>query len=154
MLDANEIRKLLPHRYPFLLVDRILEMEPGKRAVGLKNLTVNDQFFQGHFPNRPVMPGVLQIEAMAQVGGILVEGAFGNQNTEGKIAVLASVEKAKLRRAVVPGDQLVIEVKIDRLRGSFGQARGRAAVDGRTVAEGVIRFAIVSPEDITGRGER
>jgi len=149
VLDVNEIRKLLPHRYPFLLVDRVVEFEPGKRAVGIKNLSVNEPFFQGHFPEAPVMPGVLQIEALAQVGGILLQSAFGDEGVD-KIAVLASVDKAKLRRAVLPGDQLVMEVTLDRFRGSFGQIRGRATVDGQVAAEAIIRFAVVSPDNVSG----
>ena len=143
MLDVNEIRKLLPHRYPFLLVDRIIELEPGKRAVGIKNCTANEEFFQGHFPDVPIMPGVLQIEAMAQVGGILVTKSLPEDAMESKIAVLATLNKIKLRRAVVPGDQLVMEANLERLRGSFGQCQGRATVDGKPVAEVSVRFALV-----------
>jgi UDP-3-O-[3-hydroxymyristoyl] N-acetylglucosamine deacetylase/3-hydroxyacyl-[acyl-carrier-protein] dehydratase len=149
MYDVNEIRRLLPHRYPFLLVDRVLELEIGKRAVAIKNLTANEPFFQGHFPNLPVMPGVLQIEAMAQVGGILLHKSMEGQ-FQGKVAVLASIDDTKLRRAVLPGDQLVMEVKLDRLRGSFGQCSATASVDGKLVAETVIRFAIVSTQDLAG----
>lgn len=144
----NEIRSMLPHRYPFLLVDRVLELEPGKRAVGLKNLTANEEFFQGHFPNVPVMPGVLQIEAMAQLGGILLEKSIGEAG-RGKIAVLATIEEAKLRRAVVPGDQLVMEVILDRIRANFGQCHGKATVDGKLVAEAVIRFALVPAGELS-----
>jgi UDP-3-O-[3-hydroxymyristoyl] N-acetylglucosamine deacetylase/3-hydroxyacyl-[acyl-carrier-protein] dehydratase len=143
VLDINEIRDLLPHRYPFLLVDRVLELDPPKRAVGIKNLTFNEPFFQGHFPGVPVMPGVLQIEALAQLGGILLKKSLPPDQMDAKIAVLASMEKIKLRRAVVPGDQLVMEVTLDRLRGSFGQCTGKATVEGKTVAEVCVRFAIV-----------
>ena len=143
VLDVNEIRKLLSHRYPFLLVDRIIELEPGKRAVGIKNCTANEEFFQGHFPDVPIMPGVLQIEAMAQVGGILVTKSLPEDAMESKIAVLATLNKIKLRRAVVPGDQLVMEANLERLRGSFGQCQGRATVDGKPVAEVSVRFALV-----------
>ncbi len=148
VLDVNEIRKLLPHRYPFLLVDRVVELEPGKRAVGIKNLSVNEPFFQGHFPDVPVMPGVLQIEAMAQVGGLLLQSVIDPDDD--RIAVLVSVDKAKLRRAVVPGDQLVMEVTLDRFRGSFGQVSGKATVDGKLAAQAVIRFAVVSPDNVSG----
>jgi UDP-3-O-[3-hydroxymyristoyl] N-acetylglucosamine deacetylase/3-hydroxyacyl-[acyl-carrier-protein] dehydratase len=141
--DVNQIRNLLPHRYPFLLVDRILECEPGVRVVGLKNLTANEHFFQGHFPDVPVMPGVLQIEAMAQVGGILLSSLPGTSMKD-RVAVLASIDKVKLRRAVVPGDQLVMEVKLVRMRGtSFGEVEATATVEGKLVAEAQIRFAIV-----------
>ncbi len=143
VLDVNEIRKLLPHRYPFLLVDRILELEPGKRAVGIKNCTANEEFFQGHFPDVPIMPGVLQIEAMAQVGGILVTKSLPEEAMESKIAVLATLNKIKLRRAVIPGDQLVMEATLERLRGNFGQCQGKATVDGKAVAEVSVRFALV-----------
>jgi UDP-3-O-[3-hydroxymyristoyl] N-acetylglucosamine deacetylase / 3-hydroxyacyl-[acyl-carrier-protein] dehydratase len=149
VLDAIEIRKLLPHRYPFLLVDRILELEPGKRALGLKNLTINEEFFQGHFPQAPIMPGVLQIEAMAQVGGILLKKTI-SEKIDGKIAVLASVEKAKMRRGVLPGDQLLIEVTLDKIRSNFGQCSAKATVDGRTVSECTVRFAIVDPSALSG----
>ncbi|HOX08349.1 MAG TPA: 3-hydroxyacyl-ACP dehydratase FabZ [Planctomycetota bacterium] len=141
--DVNQIRKFLPHRYPFLLVDRIVECEPGVRAVGLKNLTANEHFFQGHFPDVPVMPGVLQIEAMAQVGGILLSSLSG-ADMKDKVAVLASIDKVKLRRAVVPGDQLVMETRLVRMRGtSFGEVEATATVDGKLAAEAQIRFAIV-----------
>jgi UDP-3-O-[3-hydroxymyristoyl] N-acetylglucosamine deacetylase/3-hydroxyacyl-[acyl-carrier-protein] dehydratase len=148
VLDVNEIRSLLPHRYPFLLVDRVLELEPGKRAVGMKNLTFNEPFFQGHFPRVPVMPGVLQVEAMAQLGGILLNRSM-KDHMVGKIAVLASIEKTKLRKAVVPGDQLVMEVHLDRFRGSFGQCSGKATVDGNPVSETVVRFAIVPAGELS-----
>jgi len=142
LFDVNKIREFLPHRYPFLLVDRILECEPGVRAVGYKNLTANEPFFQWHFPNAPVMPGVLQIEAMAQVGGILIASS-GGEAMRDKVAVLVSADKIKWRRAVVPGDQLVIETRLVRMRGSFGEAESTATVDGKLVAEGTIRFALV-----------
>ena len=150
--DVNQIRQFLPHRYPFLLVDRILECEPGVRAVGLKNLSVNEHFFQGHFPEVPVMPGVLQIEAMAQVGGILMASVAGTDMKD-KVAVLASIDKVKLRRAVVPGDQLVMETKLVRMRGSsFGEVEARATVDGKLAAEAQIRFAIVPRASLMASG--
>jgi beta-hydroxyacyl-ACP dehydratase FabZ len=116
--------------------------------VGLKNLTVNEAFFQGHFPEVPVMPGVLQIEAMAQVGGILLADAAG-EGMKDKVAVLASIDKVKLRRAVVPGDQLIIEARLGRIRGTFGEAQATATVDGKLVAEAQIRFAIVPRANLT-----
>jgi len=148
MYDVNQIRQFLPHRYPFLLVDRVLEIEPGIRAVGLKNLTANEPFFQGHFPEVPVMPGVLQIEAMAQLGGVLLAAAAG-PSMKDRVAVLVCVDKAKLRRAVVPGDQLIMEARMVRLRGTFGEVQVSASVDGKLVAEAQIRFAIVPRASLT-----
>ncbi|HHX94728.1 MAG TPA: 3-hydroxyacyl-ACP dehydratase FabZ [Clostridia bacterium] len=139
MLSIDDIQRILPHRYPFLLVDRILDMEPGKRVVGIKNVTVNEAFFQGHFPGKPVMPGVLVIEAMAQVGaaGILAMSEF-----EGKIALFAGIDKARFRRQVVPGDQLRIEVNVLRLRGSVGKSEARAYVGEDLAAEAELMFAV------------
>ena len=139
MLSIDDIQRILPHRYPFLLVDRILDMEPGKRVVGIKNVTVNEAFFQGHFPGKPVMPGVLVIEAMAQVGaaGILAMPEF-----EGKIALFAGIDKARFRRQVVPGDQLRIEVNVLRLRGSVGKSEARAYVGEDLAAEAELMFAV------------
>jgi len=139
MLSIDDIQRILPHRYPFLLVDRILDMEPEKRVVGIKNVTVNEAFFQGHFPGKPVMPGVLVIEAMAQVGaaGILAMSEF-----EGKIALFAGIDKARFRRQVVPGDQLRIEVNVLRLRGSVGKSEARAYVGEDLAAEAELMFAV------------
>jgi beta-hydroxyacyl-ACP dehydratase FabZ len=139
MMDINEIQSVLPHRYPFLLVDRILEMEPGKRAVGLKNVTVNEAFFNGHFPGNPIMPGVLIVEAMAQVGGILLLATSGN---EGKLAFFAGIDKVRFRRPVVPGDQLLTEVTILRQKGDVGRVAVVGKVDGQVVAEGEYLFAL------------
>ena len=118
-------------------------MDPGKRVVCIKNVTVNEPHFTGHFPDFPIMPGVLQIEAMAQVGGILVTKSLPEETMESKIAVLATLDKIKLRRAVVPGDQLIMEANLERLRGNFGQCKGKATVDGKPVAEVSVRFALV-----------
>ncbi len=136
-----EIMKLLPHRYPFLLVDRITELEPGKRIVGLKNVTINEQFFQGHFPGMPVMPGVLIIESMAQVGGVLIYRELPEQNK--KLIYFTGIENARFRRPVVPGDQLRIEIDVLNRRNNFGKMRGRASVEGKLAAEAVVTFAIV-----------
>ncbi len=131
MMDTREIQKLLPHRYPFLLVDRILELEPGVKAVGIKNVTINEPFFQGHFPNFPIMPGVLIIEAMAQVAGIL---AF-RSGAKGDLMYFMSIEKAKFRKPVFPGDQLKFEIKIIQVRGSVWKLSGEAFVEGKLVSE-------------------
>jgi 3-hydroxyacyl-[acyl-carrier-protein] dehydratase len=139
MLQAHEIQQILPHRYPFLLVDRIESIEEGQKAVGIKNVTVNEPFFQGHFPGHPVMPGVLIIEAMAQVGGVAM---LKVPEFAGKIAFLAGIDNARFRRQVVPGDQLRIEVEITRLRGVIGKGKAVATVDGEPAAECELTFAI------------
>ena len=139
--DINDILRILPHRFPFLLVDRIIEIDPGKRIVGLKNVTINEPFFQGHFPGVPVMPGVLVVEAMAQVAGI---GTYAQEpEIQGKLIYFTGIENAKFRRPVVPGDQLRLEMEFLNRRNHFGTMKGRAFVDGRLVAEATVRFAIV-----------
>lgn len=140
ILEIETIRELLPHRYPFLLVDRILEIETGKRAVGIKNVTVNEEFFQGHFPQRPIMPGVLIIEAMAQVGGVMI---LSMEEHKGKMAYLATIENAKFRRPVVPGDTLTSETVLLRARGNMGKVQCTARVGDQIVAEATIMFALV-----------
>jgi 3-hydroxyacyl-[acyl-carrier-protein] dehydratase len=130
-MNILEIMKHLPHRYPFLLVDRIVEMEAGARAVGIKNVTFNEPFFQGHFPGQPIMPGVLVIEALAQVAGITAFSA----GMEGKSVYFMSIEKAKFRRPIVPGDQLKLEVKVLQQRGNVWKFSGAATVDGKLVSE-------------------
>lgn len=138
-MDIQEIRDTIPHRYPFLLVDKILEIEEGKRVVGLKNVTINEPFFQGHFPDHPVMPGVLIIEALAQVGAIAV---LGIEENKGKLGFLAGVDKARFKRQVVPGDQLQLEVEITRMKGAIGKGKGKATVNGELAAQAEIMFAI------------
>ncbi len=138
-MDINQIQEILPHRYPFLLVDRILEVEAGKRAVGLKNVTINEPFFQGHFPGYPVMPGVLLVEAMAQVGAMAILSLPENK---GKIGLFAGIDKLRFRQQVVPGDQLHIEVVMERVRGRIGKGNGKVTVDGKVAAEGELMFAI------------
>ena len=144
MLDVKQIQEILPHRYPFLLVDRILELEEGRRAVGIKNVTINEPYFQGHFPGHPVMPGVLIIEAMAQVGAVAV---LKLPEFAGKIALFAGIDKARFRRQVLPGDQLRIVAEIIKLRGNIGKAKAMAYVDGELAAEAELMFAI-GEEDI------
>jgi 3-hydroxyacyl-[acyl-carrier-protein] dehydratase len=134
-LNIQEIRELLPHRYPMLLVDRILDMSETK-IVGLKNVTVNEPFFMGHFPDFPVMPGVLIVEAMAQVAGVLVLRSLPDRNE--KLVLLASVEEAKFRKPVVPGDQLKIEMTVERRKATVAKMRGVATVAGQVVAEAVV----------------
>ncbi|KZE77916.1 3-hydroxyacyl-[acyl-carrier-protein] dehydratase FabZ [Paenibacillus elgii] len=139
MLDATQIQKIIPHRYPFLLVDRILETEVGVRAVGIKNVTINEPFFQGHFPEYPVMPGVLIIEALAQVGGVALLQMEGNQ---GKIGMLTGVDNFRFRGQVKPGDTLTLEVVVTRMKGIIGKGQATAKVEGKVVAEGEIMFAL------------
>jgi len=139
MIDINEIQRILQHRHPFLLVDRVLELEPGRRAVGLKNVTVNEDFFTGHFPGNPIMPGVLIVEAMAQVGGILLLATTGN---EGKLAFFAGIDKMRFRRPVLPGDQLITEVTLLKTKGDVGRVAVVGKVNGQVVAEGEYLFAL------------
>ncbi len=139
VLNVTQIQEILPHRYPFLLVDRIDELVEGKRAVGIKNVTANENFFQGHFPGNPVMPGVLIVEALAQVGAIIVLGLPENR---GRIAYFAAIDKLRIRRSVVPGDQLKLDVEITKLRSSFGRGFGRAFVGDELAVEGELTFAL------------
>lgn len=143
MMDSREIQNILPHRYPFLLIDRIIELESGVRAVGLKNVTINEPFFHGHFPDQPIMPGVLIIEAMAQVAGIL---AF-HSGAKGDAIYFMSIERAKFRKPVVPGDQLSLEIKILQNRNNVWKFSGTAFVDNRIVSE--VEFtAMVSRKEL------
>ena len=139
MLNAQEIQAIIPHRYPFLLVDRIVELEEGVRAVGIKAVTVNEPFFQGHFPGYPVMPGVLIVEALAQVGAVVL---LKKPENAGKIALFAGIDGFRFRRQVVPGDILRLEVELTRMRGPVGKGSARATVDGEVAAEGEMMFAI------------
>lgn len=139
MLNTKQIQEIIPHRYPFLLVDRIVELEEGKRAVGIKNVTINEPFFAGHFPDYPVMPGVLITEALAQVGAIAM---LHLEENRGKIGFLAGLDGFRFRGQVFPGDALRLEVEIIRLKGSIGKGRAVAKVDDKIVAEGEIMFAL------------
>ncbi|HEY9826185.1 MAG TPA: 3-hydroxyacyl-ACP dehydratase FabZ [Stenomitos sp.] len=140
-LAIEQIQALLPHRYPFLLVDRIIENVPGERAVGLKNVTVNEPFFQGHFPGRPIMPGVLIVEAMAQVGGIVL---LQMADLKDKLSLFAGIDKVRFRRPVVPGDQLVMTVELLCIKQRrFGKMQARAEVNGQLVSEGELMFSLV-----------
>jgi len=137
MLDVTEIMKLLPHRFPFLLVDRITEIDPGKKIVGLKNVTMNEPFFPGHFPGHPVMPGVLIVEAMAQVAAILVYSS--SDENKGKITYFVGIENTKFRKPVVPGDQLKLELEVIGIRRGIYTFSGKAYVDGKLVTESELR---------------
>jgi len=135
-----DIMSFLPHRYPFLLVDRILEIEGDKRIVGLKNVTINEPFFQGHFPGAPVMPGVLIIESMAQVAGVMIYRDMPDKDK--KLIYFTGIENAKFRRPVLPGDQLRIEMQLLNRRNNFGKMSGQATVEGKLAAEAIVAFAI------------
>lgn len=143
MMDIREIQGILPHRFPFLLIDKIIELEPGIKATGIKNVTINEPFFQGHFPNYPIMPGVLIIEAMAQVAGIL---AF-QSGVKGNFVYFMSIERAKFRKPVVPGDQLRLEIKTLQSRNNVWKFSGEAFVDGKLVSEAEFT-AMVSEEQL------
>ena len=143
MLSNVDIQKIIPHRYPFLLVDKILEVEPGKKAIGIKNVSANEPFFQGHFPGNPIMPGVLIVEALAQtacVAGLLME------ENKGKLGVFTGFEKKKFRKQVVPGDTLRLEAEFIALKMGMGKVKVLATVDGQVACEGEIKFAMVDAE--------
>ena len=146
MEDIKQIMKALPHRYPLLLVDRILEIEDGKRIVGLKNVSMNEEFFTGHFPGEPVMPGVLQIEAMAQTGGVLLLRSV--EDAENKIIYFMSVDKVKWRKPVVPGDQLIMELDVISFKGDICKLAAKASVDGKVVSEGELMAMAVHRDKI------
>ena len=142
MLDARQIQEIIPHRYPMLLVDRILELEPGVRAVGVKNVSHGDAFFVGHFPGYPVMPGVLIVEALAQVGAVAL---LQMPEYRGKLAFFAGIDGVRFKRQVVPGDVLRLEVELGKLRRGFGSGTATATVEGQLAAQGQLLFAIGDP---------
>lgn len=138
-MDILEIEKILPHRFPFLFVDRIIELEEGKRAVGIKNITINEPFFQGHFPGEPVMPAILMVEAMAQVGAVVL---LKMPEHKGKVAYFTGIDKARFRKQVGPGDRLRIETEMIRIRSSMGKGHGRVLVEEKLVAEADLMYAL------------
>jgi 3-hydroxyacyl-[acyl-carrier-protein] dehydratase len=146
-LEAADIMLILPHRYPFLLVDRILELEPGRRAVGIKNVTANEPQFTGHFPGRPIMPGVLMVEALAQTAGVAV---LSLDEYRGKLGLFAGIDDCRFRRLVQPGDTLRLEVTVEKLRGMFGRVRAVASVDGEVAVEGTLSIIIPRDQSISG----
>lgn len=149
VIEAEEIQRILPHRYPFLLVDRVIEIDPPTRAVGIKNVTINEPFFQGHFPTYPVMPGVLIVEAMAQVGGVAVLAA---EEYKDKLALFAGIDNVRFKRQVKPGDTLRIEVEVQKIRRGLGIGAGTATVNGDLACKGDIMFALVDLPDALKQG--
>ena len=144
MIGNAEIRRILPHRYPFLLVDKIIEIEYGKRAVGIKNVTANEPFFQGHFPGNPIMPGVLIVEAMAQVGAVAI---LGMEENKGKLAVFAGIDGLRFKKQVVPGDTLRMEVEMLGFKRGIGKAKASAYVEDGLAASGELIFAVIDGKD-------
>ena len=139
MLDIQAIKEIIPHRYPFLLVDRVTELEEGKRAVGFKNVTANEEFFNGHFPEYPVMPGVLIVEALAQVGAV---AALSLEQNKGRLAFFAGIDNCRFKKQVVPGDVLRLEVELTKMRGPIGKGKAVATVDGQIACEAELTFAL------------
>lgn len=146
LLECTDVMNSLPHRYPFLLVDRVIECDDKTTIVGLKNVTINEPFFQGHFPGQPIMPGVLQLEAMAQTAGILLRRLDGNPDG---IPMFMSIDKVKFRRPVVPGDQLRIEIVITKLRRKMARFEARCVVDGEVVSQAEMMCMVASPSEAT-----
>lgn len=140
MLTTTEIMEIIPHRYPFLLVDKVIEVEEGKRAVGIKNVTINEPFFQGHFPGNPIMPGVLMVEAMAQVGLIAIKSM---DEYKDKLGVFTGIEKIRFKKQVVPGDTLKIEVELIKIRRGIGVAEGSIHVGDELACKGTIMFGLI-----------
>ena len=148
-LEAADIMAILPHRHPFLLVDRVVELEPGKRAVALKAVTANEPQFTGHFPGRPIMPGVLMVEALAQTAGIAV---LTLDEYRGKLGLFAGIDDCRFKRMVVPGDTLRLEVTVEKLRGMFGRVRASATVDGEVAVEATLSIIIPRDQALGGGG--
>jgi 3-hydroxyacyl-[acyl-carrier-protein] dehydratase len=146
-LEAADIMRIIPHRYPFLLIDRVVELTPGKRVVAMKSVTANEPQFTGHFPGRPIMPGVLMVEALAQAGAVAV---LSLPEYRGKLALFAAIDECRFRRTVLPGDTLRLEVTLDKLRGVFGRGRAVASVDGEIAVEATISFVIPRDQSIAG----
>jgi 3-hydroxyacyl-[acyl-carrier-protein] dehydratase len=146
-LEAADIMRIIPHRYPFLMVDRIVELEPGKRVVGVKQVTANEPQFTGHFPGRPIMPGVLMVEALAQTAGVCVMSLDAYR---GKLGLFAGIDDCRFRRMVVPGDALRLEVTVEKLRGMFGRVRGVASVDGEVAVEATLSIIIPREQEMGG----
>ncbi len=146
-MEAADIMRILPHRYPFLLVDRIVELEPGKRAVGIKGVSANEPQFTGHFPGRPIMPGVLMVEALAQTAGVAV---LTLDEYRGKLGLFAGIDDCRFRRLVQPGDTLRLEVTVEKLRGMFGRVRALASVDGDPAVEGTLSIVIPRDQSMSG----
>ena len=148
-LEAADIMRILPHRYPFLLVDRVIELEPGRRAVGIKQVTANEPQFTGHFPGRPIMPGVLMVEALAQAAGIAV---LSLDEYRGKLGLFAGIDDCRFKRMVVPGDTLRLEATVEKLRGMFGRVRAVATVDGAIAVEATLSIIIPRDQDLGNGG--
>lgn len=146
-MEAAEIMRIIPHRYPFLMVDRIVELEPGRRVVGIKQVTANEPQFTGHFPGRPIMPGVLMVEALAQTAGV---GVMTLAEYRGKMGLFAGIDECRFRRLVVPGDTLRLEVSVEKLRGMFGRVKAVASVDGEVAVEAVLSIIIPRDQEIGG----
>ena len=146
-LEAADIMRVLPHRYPFLLVDRVVELEPGRRAVGIKQVTANEPQFTGHFPGRPIMPGVLMVEALAQTAGIAV---LTLDEYRGKLGLFAGIDDCRFKRLVQPGDTLRLEVTVEKLRGMFGRVRAVASVEDEVAVEAVLSIIIPRDQEIGG----
>jgi 3-hydroxyacyl-[acyl-carrier-protein] dehydratase len=145
--EAAEIMRVIPHRYPFLLIDRVIALEPGKAVVAIKNVTANEPQFTGHFPGRPIMPGVLMVEALAQAGAVAV---LSLPEYRGKLALFAGIDDCRFRRTVVPGDTLMLKVTLEKLRGMFGRAQAVASVDGEIAVEATLSFVIPRDQSIAG----
>ena len=146
-MEASDIMRILPHRYPFLLVDRIVELEPGQRAVGIKAVTANEPQFTGHFPGRPIMPGVLMVEALAQTAGVAVL-TLGEHR--GKLGLFAGIDDCRFRRLVAPGDTLRLEVTVEKLRGMFGRVKAVASVEGEVAVEATLSIIIPREQEMAG----